>query len=82
MTAWYGYVFSQVASAKDTIFTIVAGLIANPTTNDMSRYIEVTLNGAVRSCAAVEEARGIREIVLKIVTKAGVPLKHEEVPNI
>ena len=71
-----------MASAKDTIVTIVAGLIANPTTDNMSRFIEVSLNGAVRSGATVEEARGVREIVLRIVTKAGVPLKHEEVANI
>ncbi|KAG2143838.1 uncharacterized protein EDB93DRAFT_1291267 [Suillus bovinus] len=78
ITAGYGYVhsFSKVISPKETSFAIIAALIANDTLSQ----VEWQLTGAVRNGAAVEEARGVREIALRIAMTVGV-LKHK-VPNI
>ncbi|KAG2144300.1 AhpD-like protein [Suillus clintonianus] len=78
MTLGYGYVYAflEVISSKETSFAIIAALIANDTLSQVGWQ----LTGAVRNGATVEEARAVREIALRIASKAGV-LKHD-VPNI
>ncbi|KAG1735923.1 uncharacterized protein EDB91DRAFT_1143530 [Suillus paluster] len=79
LTLGYGYVYAflEVTSAKETSFTMISALIPN----DTPRQVEWHLTGAIRNGATVEEVRAVREIALRIATKAGVSLKHE-VPNI
>lgn len=48
---------------------------------DTPLEVEWHLNGSIRNGATLEEVRGVREIALRIATKAGVPLKHK-VPKI
>jgi alkylhydroperoxidase/carboxymuconolactone decarboxylase family protein YurZ len=69
--------FLEVTSAKETSFAMISALIAN----DTPRQTAWHLPGAIRNGATLEETRAVREIALRIATKAGVPLKHE-VPNI
>jgi hypothetical protein len=71
------YGFLDITPAKETSFSMLSALIVG----DTPLEVEWHLNGSIRNGATLEEVRGVREIALRIATKAGVPLKHK-VPKI
>jgi alkylhydroperoxidase/carboxymuconolactone decarboxylase family protein YurZ len=67
----------DVISLKETSFVTISTMIANATPSQLGWH----LTHAVHHGATVEEVRAVREIALRIMIKAGVPL-NIEVPNI
>ncbi|TFK73729.1 hypothetical protein BDN72DRAFT_790371 [Pluteus cervinus] len=73
----YTYSFTEVLSAVETSFTMIAALIAS----DVPRQISWHLQGALRNGASKEEVRAVRQIAVEVSRKAGVVWKHE-IPDI
>ncbi|TFK34021.1 AhpD-like protein [Crucibulum laeve] len=75
----YTYSFSQVLTAADTSFAMVAALIAS----DTPPQIEWHLRGAMRNGASRVEVIAVRDISIEVAKVAGVVWKNQipEVPT-